>query len=66
MRHWVEAALDGSDIDDREGVTEVLENVLFANMVSLVTGGRTPSDVGPALERAVQTILRQASAASTG
>jgi AcrR family transcriptional regulator len=66
MRHWVEAALDDSDIDDREGVTEVLENVLFANMVSLVTGGRTPGDVGPALERAVQTILRQASAASTG
>ena len=57
MRQWVEAALDGSEIDDRAGVTEVLESVLFANMVGLVTGGRSPDDVGPALERAVQAVL---------
>ena len=57
MRHWVEAALDGSEINDRDGVTEVLESVLFANMVSLVTGASTPADVGPALERAVHTLL---------
>jgi AcrR family transcriptional regulator len=59
MRRWVEAALDGSEIDGQEGVIEVLENVLFANMVGLVTGGRTPAEVGPALERAVRIVLRQ-------
>jgi AcrR family transcriptional regulator len=58
MRAWVTAALEGSDIDDQEGVVEVLEAVLFANMVGLVTGGRSPTDVGPALERAVRTVLR--------
>jgi AcrR family transcriptional regulator len=57
MRQWVAAALEGSDIGDQEAVIEVLENVLFANMVGLVTGGRAPADIGPALERAVRTVL---------
>jgi TetR/AcrR family transcriptional regulator, cholesterol catabolism regulator len=58
-RRWIEAALAGSDVGDRDGVIEVLEAVLFATMVSLVTGGTAPGDVGPALDRAVRTVLRQ-------
>ena len=56
---WIEVALAGSDVANRDGVIEVLEAVLFATMVSLVTGGTAPGDVGPALDRAVRTVLRQ-------
>jgi hypothetical protein len=31
--------------------------VLFGNMVGLVTGAKTPDEVGPALEQAVRLIL---------
>ena len=57
MQRWIDLALEGSDIDDRAGVAEVLEAVLFANMVGLVTGAKEPADVGDALERAVRTLL---------
>jgi AcrR family transcriptional regulator len=57
MQRWIELALEGSEIDDRAGVAEVLEAVLFANMVGLVTGAKRPADVGDALERAVRTLL---------
>jgi AcrR family transcriptional regulator len=57
MQRWIDLALEGSDIDDRAGVAEVLEAVLFANMVGLVTGAKAPGDVGDALERAVRTLL---------
>ena len=43
--------------DTKAAVVEVLESVLFANMVGLVTGARSPADIGAALERAVRTIL---------
>jgi hypothetical protein len=55
---WIEVALAGSDVADRDGVVAVLEAVLFATMVSLVTGGIAPGDVGSALDRAVRTVLR--------
>jgi len=57
MQRWIELALQGSDVEDRAGVAEVLECVLFANMVGLVTGAKAPGDVGDALERAVRTLL---------
>jgi len=57
-RRWIEAALAGSEVADHDGVIQVLESVLFATMVSLVTGGTAPGDVGPALDRAVRTVLR--------
>ncbi|HEX6311790.1 MAG TPA: TetR/AcrR family transcriptional regulator [Acidimicrobiia bacterium] len=57
MRRWIELALEGSEIENEAGVTEVLEAVLFANMVGLVTGATAPADVGDALERAVRTLL---------
>lgn len=57
MRRWIELALEDSELEDEAGVAEVLESVLFANMVGLVTGAREPADVGDALERAVRTLL---------
>lgn len=57
MTHWIELALEGNGIDDKAAVTEVLESVLFANMVGLVTGAKEPADVGDALERAVHRLL---------
>ncbi len=58
-RHWIDLALQGSDpgVDVAEGMADVLESLLFAHMVGLVTGRRTPHDVGPDLERAVRTVL---------
>jgi TetR/AcrR family transcriptional regulator, cholesterol catabolism regulator len=57
MRRWIDLALEGSDVADEDGVAEVLESVLFANMVGLVTGANEPGEVGDALERAVRTLL---------
>ena len=57
MRRWIDLALEGSDIEDEAGVAEVLESVMFANMVGLVTGANKPADVGDSLERAVRTLL---------
>jgi AcrR family transcriptional regulator len=57
MRRWIDLALEGGEIGDRAGVAQVLEDVMFANMVGLVTGAREPADVGDALERAVRTLL---------
>jgi len=57
MRRWIDLALEGSDIADEAGVAEVLESVLFANMVGLVTGAKEPADVGDSLERAAYTLL---------
>ena len=60
MRAWVESALGAADVDDRESVVAILEAVIFASMVGLVTGSRAPADVGVALERAARTLLRRA------
>jgi AcrR family transcriptional regulator len=55
-RRWIDVALDGTDVDPE--VVEVLESVLFAHMVGLVTGRWAPDEVGPAVERAVRVVLR--------
>jgi AcrR family transcriptional regulator len=57
MRRWIELALDGVELDDPDAVVDVLQGVLFGNMVGLVTGAKTPDEVGPALEQAVRLIL---------
>jgi TetR/AcrR family transcriptional regulator, cholesterol catabolism regulator len=57
-RRWIESALEGSNVDDADGVSAVLEAVLFAAMVGLVTGGTAPHEVGDTLERAVRTLLK--------
>jgi AcrR family transcriptional regulator len=57
VRRWVEVALDGAELADPVAVVDVLQGVLFGNMVGLVTGAKTPDEVGPALEQAVRLIL---------
>jgi AcrR family transcriptional regulator len=59
MHAWIGAALDAAQLDDRQAVASILEAVLFANMVGLVTGGRTPTAIGDELERAARTLLRR-------
>jgi TetR/AcrR family transcriptional regulator, cholesterol catabolism regulator len=58
-RRFIDLALEGAELGDdvAEGMADVLESLLFAHMVSLVTGRRTPQEVGPDLERAVRTVL---------
>ncbi len=55
-RRWTELALDGADADPE--LHEVLESLLFAHMVGLVTGRRDPDTLADDLERAVRTVLR--------
>jgi AcrR family transcriptional regulator len=58
MRSWIDTALGTADVGNRGDVASVLEAVLFANMVGLVTGGCNASDIGDELERAARTVLR--------
>ena len=54
MRSWIAAALGSTEMSDREDVVSILESVLFAGMVGLVTGSRAPTDIADQLERAVR------------
>jgi AcrR family transcriptional regulator len=58
-RRWIDRALGDSEVGDREAIVRILEDVLFANMVGLVTGGRTPGAIADELELAVRTLLRE-------
>jgi AcrR family transcriptional regulator len=58
-RRWIELAVGDSAIGDRDAIVRILEDVLFANMVGLVTGGRTPAEIGDHLELAARTLLRE-------
>lgn len=51
-RRWVELALDDPELH------EVLESLLFAHMVGLVTGRRDPATLADDLERAVRKVVR--------
>ena len=52
---WTELALAGTDVDP--DLQDVLESLLFAHMVGLVTGRRSPATLADDLERAVRTVL---------
>ena len=54
-RRWVELALGDDEDPDLHAV---LESLLFAHMVGLVTGHRDPDDLADDLERAVRRVLR--------
>ena len=56
---WIELAVGDSAVEDRDAIVRILEDVLFANMVGLVTGGRTPAEIGDHLELAARTLLRE-------
>jgi AcrR family transcriptional regulator len=58
-RRWVDLALGDSEIGDRDAIVRILEAVLFANMVGLVTGGRAPGDIADELELAARTLLER-------
>ncbi len=59
-RGWIDLALGDTDVGDRHAIVRILEDVLFANMVGLVTGGRAPGEIADELERAARTLLRDA------
>ncbi len=54
-RRWIELALAGTEPDP--DLQDVLESLLFAHMVGLVTGRRTPATIADDLERAVRRVL---------
>jgi hypothetical protein len=58
-RRWIDLALGDGDFGDREPIVRILEDVLFANMVGLVTGGRAPGEVADELELAARTLLQE-------
>ena len=58
-RSWIDLALGESEIGDRDAIVRILEAVLFANMVGLVTGGRAPADIADELELAARTLLER-------
>ena len=57
-RRWVDLALGDSEVGDRDAIVRILEDVLFANMVGLVTGGRAPGEIADELELAARTLLQ--------
>jgi AcrR family transcriptional regulator len=57
MATWIDTALGSREIDDRQAVIAILESVIFACMVGLVTGRRQPSEIGDELERAARLLL---------
>ena len=58
-RRWVDLALGDRAVADRDAIVRILEDVLFANMVGLVTGGREPGDIARELELAARTLLTE-------
>jgi hypothetical protein len=61
MHEWIDTALGPTEFEDRAAVIAILEAVLFAGMVGMVTGAKTPADVTEDLERAARTLLKEAS-----
>jgi AcrR family transcriptional regulator len=59
MRQWIDLAVGEHAIVDRDAVVRILEDVLFANMVCLVTGSREPQQIGDEMELAARTVLRE-------
>jgi len=57
MQRWVDLSLGDTEVADRPEVVRILEAVMFANMVGLVTGGRAPGDIADELERAARALL---------
>ena len=58
-RRWIDLALGDGELGNRDAIVRILEAVLFANMVSLVTGGRAPGEIADELELAARTLLEK-------
>lgn len=59
-RRWIDLALGDGELGNRDAIVRILEAVLFANMVSLVTGGRAAGEIADELELAARTVLEKA------
>ena len=57
MRDWIDLAIGEPGLARRDEIVHILEAVMFANMVGLVTGGRAPADIANELERAARALL---------
>jgi AcrR family transcriptional regulator len=57
MRRWLDIAIGGDDLPDRERIVEVLEHVFFSTMIGLVNGRRDPAEVGEQVDRAARLLL---------
>jgi len=58
-RRWIDLALGDGQLGNRDAIVRILEAVLFANMVGLVTGGRAPGEIADELELAARTLLEK-------
>ena len=58
-RRWIDLALGDAELGNRDAIARILEAVLFANMVGLVTGGRAPGEIADELELAARTVLEK-------
>jgi TetR/AcrR family transcriptional regulator, cholesterol catabolism regulator len=58
-RRWIDLALGDGEVGNRDAIVRILEDVLFANMVGLVTGGRAPGEIADELELATRTVLEK-------
>lgn len=56
-RRWIDLAVGDDAVGNRDAIVRILDDVLFANMVGLVTGARTPSEIGDELALAVRTVM---------
>ena len=57
-RRWIDLALGDGEFGDRDAIALILEAVIFANLVGLVTGGRAPGEIADELERTARVLLR--------
>lgn len=58
-RRWIDLALGDGEFGDRDAIALILEAVIFANLVGLVTGGRAPGEIADELERTARVLLRE-------
>jgi len=57
MAGWLDRALGAEFRGDRGGVINLLQHVCFSCMLGMVTGARSPLEVGEELERAAHLLL---------
>jgi AcrR family transcriptional regulator len=55
---WIDIAIGDDEVADREAVVEVLELVVFAAIIGLVSGSDTAESAGHKLETAARLLLR--------
>jgi AcrR family transcriptional regulator len=59
-RSWIDLAVGDHAVGDRNAIVRILDDVLFANMVGLITGVRSPGEISDDLALAVRTLMSPA------